>query len=171
MTTLFEIENALGKDVETVLDGIETKKVERKSIEDVIKEEIGFGTMVTIKRTTVRGIVKLLGMIYDYTKDKKTVWVETKDDIHKVGVKEVEVVRNEPNQPKVGFNKHKTKLTKEAVRDIYLLATTTRMSHKCIVSWVMLHHGIEIVPKTVSDIKLGKRWGKYTSMLREGGLV
>ena len=171
MTTLFEIENAIGKDITTVIDGIEASKAERKSIEDSLKEEIEFGTLVTLRRTTVRGIVKVLGMIYDYTKDKNTVWVETTEDIYKVDVKDVEVFNNPPKQAKVGFNKYKTKLTKEAVRDIYLLATTTKMCHKQIVSWVMLHHGIEIVPKTVSDIKLGKRWGKYTSMLKEGGLV
>jgi hypothetical protein len=165
MTTLFDIEQAIGKDVTTIVDGIEAKKVERKSIEDALKEEIEIGTLVTLKRNTFRGVLKVLGMIYDYNKDKSSLWVETSEDIYNVDPKDVEVVKAKPTQAKKGFNHHKTKLTELAVKDIYLMATTTKMNHLAIANWVKVHHEIEIVPKTVSDIKLGKRWGKLTSTL------
>lgn len=148
------------------------ERLANQLIEEVIKKEsvievkkasrIDFGVMVEVSNVAKKGLKKLMGIVYDFTKDKSTVWVETKEDIYKVKAEDVKVVPRETRQPKKGFNDHKTKLTESAVRDIYLMATTTKMSHKAIVGWIYLHHGIEIVPKTVSDIKLGKRWKKLS---------
>ena len=133
--------------------------IKRDTVIDVKKaSKIDLGVLVEVKNLTKKGIKQLIGMVYDITKDKSTVWVETADDIHVLKADDVEVLPLTPKQPKQGFNDHKTKLTESAVKDIFLMATTTDMSHKSIVSWVYLHYGIEIVPKTVSDIKLGKRW-------------
>lgn len=134
------------------MQNITIAKTESNHLQD-LKE----GTLVEINKIVKKGVTKVLGIVYDFNKNKDTVWVETTEDIYKIPSKEIKVVNN-TTQPKKGFNKNKTKLTEQAVRDIYLMATTTNLSHKHIVSWVKLHHNIEIVPKTVSDIKLGKRW-------------
>ena len=122
--------------------------------------KIDFGVMLEVNNVVKKGVKKLIGIVYDFTKDKSTIWVETKDDIYKVPAEDVKVVENKKPQAKTGFNGYKTKLTESVVRDIYFMATTSKMSHKAIAGWVLLHYGIEIVPKTVSDIKLGKRWKK-----------
>ena len=146
----------------------EFNRLANELIERTIKEEVAgldIGVMVEVKGFIKRGIKKLVGVVYDYTKDRETLWVETDEDIYKVEGSAVKII--EKTQPTKGFNHHKTKLTEQAVRDIYLMATTSKMSHKQIVGWVLIHHGIEIVPKTVSDIKLGKRWKKL-NLLNEG---
>lgn len=129
---------------------------------------IDFGVVVEVRNTVKKGVKKLIGLVYDYTADKSTVWVETTEDIYKVKAEDVKVVPQEKKQPKGGFNAKKTKLSEQAVRDIFLMATTTKSSHRYIANWVLLEYGIEIVPKTVSDIKLGKRWKKLG--LLEGGV-
>lgn len=155
MTTISNVEKIerLANEIVT-----EAKRVEAKFEIDT-RKDIDFGIEVEVRRATYKGVQKIFGIIYDFTKDKSTIWVETKDDIYKVKAEEVKVKKDNP-QPKKGFNKNKTKLTETAVKDIFLMATTSKLTHKQIVGWVKLHHGIEIVPKTVSDIKLGKRWAK-----------
>ena len=146
----------------------EFNRLANELIEKTVQEEIAgldIGVMVEVTGLVKRGVKKLFGVVYDYTKDHKTLWVETAEDIYKVDSSAVKVV--EKTQPTKGFNLHKTKLTEQAVRDIYLMATTSNMSHKQIVGWVLIHHGSEIVPKTVSEIKLGKRWKKL-NLLSEG---
>lgn len=122
--------------------------------------KIDFGVVVEVNNAVKKGVKKLIGLVYDYTADKSTIWVETSEDIYKVKAEDVKVVPQEKKQPKGGFNTHKTKLTEQMVRDIFLMATTTKSSHKYIANWVLMEYGVEIVPKTVSDIKLGKRWKK-----------
>lgn len=61
---------------------------------------------------------------------------------------------------KQGYNRYKTKLNREMAEEIFYLATTTDLRHKYIAERIKLKYGVEIVPKTVSDIKLGKRWKK-----------
>lgn len=132
---------------------------EIETIEEVQEaSKIDFGVMVEVENTIKKGVKKFIGLVYDYTKDKSTIWVETTEDIFVVKAENVKVVPQEKKQPKGGFNSHKTKLTEAIVRDIYLMATTTKSSHKYIANWVLMEYGVEIVPKTVSDIKLGKRW-------------
>lgn len=130
--------------------------------------KIDFGVMVEVESLVRKGVKKVIGLVYDYTKDKSTIWVETSEDIFKVKAEDVKVVPQLKTQPKGGFNANKTKLTEQAVRDIFLMATTTNLSHKHIANWVYLEHGVEIVPKTVSDIKLGKRWKKL-GLVKGGG--
>lgn len=130
--------------------------------------KIDFGVMVEVRSAVKKGVKTLIGLVYDYTADKSTIWVETSEDIYKVPAELVDVVPQLKTQPKGGFNAKKTKLTEQAVRDIFLMATTTKSSHRYIANWVLMEYGIEIVPKTVSDIKLGKRWKKLG--LVEGGV-
>lgn len=124
------------------------------------------GVIVEVNRVAKRGVKKILGFVYEMVKGTNRVEVETSTELLKVDVTEVKAVTPVKTQSKTGFNHHKTKLTEMAVRDIYLLATTTKMTHQAIVNWVYINHGIEIVPKTVSDIKLGKRWRKLSLIER-----
>lgn len=144
----------------TLVREVKENKVERVTMDEVLRTELDFGVLVEVNNAVKKGVKKLIGIVYDYTRDKSTIWVETTEDIYKVKAEDVQVVNREAKQPKGGFNSHKTKLTENIVRDIFLMATTTSLSHKHIANWVYLEYGVEIVPKTVSDIKLGKRWKK-----------
>lgn len=137
-----------------------TRKVKKSK-----KDSIDFGVKISVNRVTIAGVKKLVGLVYDFNADKSKIWIETKDDVHVADIKDVELINSVKSQPTKGFNHHNTKLNKNAVSDIYALALTTNMTHQQIANWVELHYDIEIVPKTVSDIKLGKRWGKYTKTL------
>lgn len=54
--------------------------------------------------------------------------------------------------------KNPRKLNRKIAREIYELSHKEGLSHKEIVSTIKETYGISIVPHTVSDIKLGKRW-------------
>lgn len=134
------------------------------------KKAIRLGALVVVDKVTTYGIKKIFGLVYDFNKDKSKVWVESTEDIHVADLKEVKVLKAKAKkQPTKGFNHHKTKLHANAVKDIYTMAHSTEMTHPQLVSWVFMHYGIEIVPKTISDIKLGKRWAKLTSTIQVKG--
>lgn len=114
---------------------------------------------------------------------------EEADRIKLFGIKEIlKVAINSPQEPKKeevreavpfnvlvlpkrvkqkqGYNRYKTKLNREMAEEIFYLATTTDLRHKYIAERIKLKYGVEIVPKTVSDIKLGKRWKKLNLVRR-----
>ena len=117
------------------------------------------------------------------SKDMTQAVREEADRIKLFGIKEIlKVAINSPQEPKKeevrevvpfnvlvlpkrvkqkqGYNRYKTKLNREMAEEIFYLATTTDLRHKYIAERIKLKYGVEIVPKTVSDIKLGKRWKK-----------